>query len=354
MENKRVTMKDIAVRVGCHQTTVSLALKNDPRISSKTKKLIEATAKKMGYVPDPALTSLVSYRQINRVKRQTEVLALIFDVKDEVLFHESDYFISTRDVVIARAAELGYKVEVFTQGVDFCNTAMLDRVLLTRNIHAVLFGAIICDNFDYQLSWDQYSIVKISQSPIQLEVDSVMGNHFFSTRKVMRKLKEAGFKRPAMAGAIESEYNTRNLFKAGFMFGQSKHFAPENHIPYYEFDRKPNAKLNEEIYEWLKQVKPDVLISYWNNLIEPAYRITVEDGHYCRFVCTEADRYTIQCGGIVNNYRKMAQTAVELLISKMRMNERGLPESPTLILVDEKWHDLGPWPPEKPLYGGTH
>ena len=172
-----------------------------------------------------------------------------------------------------------------------------------------------------------------------------MGNYFFSARTVMRNLKKLGFIRPAMAGSVPEEYHTRNLYRAGFEYGQRRHFAQEHHIPYYEFDRKSNAHIEAEIYDWLQQVKPDVLLSYWNNLQHPALKLTRE-GHVCRFVSLEADESSACFGGIRNNFQKMAETAIELLISKMRMNLRGLPDTPNLILVEEKWIELGQWPPQ--------
>jgi LacI family transcriptional regulator len=349
MSQSRVVMKDIALRAGVHQTTVSLALRNDPRISQETRDRVQALAKEMGYVPDPALTSLVAYRRSSKIKRDQETIALVFDVKDPTLFNESEYLPSIREEVTKRASELGYKVDVFIQGVDFSNWKMLDRVLLTRNIHGILFGGIYQENTTVELDFNNYCMVKISQSPHDLEIDSVMGNSFFSVRKIMRKLKELGFNRPAMAGSVTDEQNTRHVYRAGFLYGQVTHFAPENHIPFYEFTRKPNPQLIEEIYQWLRAVKPDVFISYWNNLVEAAYRLTVEDGHSCRFVCVEADSKSRALGGIRNNYRKMARTAIELLVSKMQMNNRGIPESATTTLVDSKWCDLGEWPPDQPV-----
>ncbi len=44
-----VTLKDIAEVVGCSVNTVSLALKNSPRISEATRNKIQKAAKDMNY-----------------------------------------------------------------------------------------------------------------------------------------------------------------------------------------------------------------------------------------------------------------------------------------------------------------
>jgi LacI family transcriptional regulator len=324
---------------------VSLALRNDPRISEKTRTRIQEIAKEMGYVPDPLLSSLVSYRRRDGCERQAQTLALLFDVEDPNNFDESAYLPSIKNRVVERAEELGYKVDVLRRGVDYRDSAMLNRMLKARGIHGVLFGDVGKDNLTYELDWDAFALVKISQAPLSVPIDSVMGNYFFSVRTAMRKLKELGYQRPAMACSKTEEHNTRNLYRAGFEYGQRKHFAPEHHISALEFERKPVEVLEDEVYQWLKMVKPDVMLSYWNNLHRPALRLT-EEGHPCRFVCLEADERSLPLGGIANNFTKTAETAVELLISRMKMNMRGIPQTPNLVLVHEHWHDLGPWPPE--------
>jgi len=46
---KKVTMEDIAKKVGMSKNTVSLALRNMPGINAQTRKLIFETAKQLGY-----------------------------------------------------------------------------------------------------------------------------------------------------------------------------------------------------------------------------------------------------------------------------------------------------------------
>lgn len=338
-------MKDVAKAANVHQTTVSLALNNDPRIAEATRLKIQKIAQEMGYTPDPALSSLVSYRRNNRKARLQESIALIFDIKNPRIFEESDYLPTIKSVTIERANVLGYKVEVFFKDIDFSSNEMLDRVLKTRGIRGVLLGAIYDPETRIELDWNSYSVVKIGENPMDLDIDTVMGNYFYASRTILRKLKEAGYERPAMAGSDTDERNTRNGYSAGFLFGQHKHFSPENRIPYYVFEWKSGQEIQDEIYQWLKEVKPDAFISFWNNLVDPVLRLQRETGHVCRFVCAAADQNTFCHGGIRNDYRRVTETAIDLLAAKMRIHQKGLPERSTLTLVESEWLDLGPWPP---------
>jgi LacI family transcriptional regulator len=54
----RVRLKDVAQAAGVSDATVSLALSGSPRISAKTRKLIEETALRLGYQPNAAARAL--------------------------------------------------------------------------------------------------------------------------------------------------------------------------------------------------------------------------------------------------------------------------------------------------------
>ena len=59
----RVTIKDIARISGCSKTTVSFALNDPSRISTRTRDKIVRIADELGYVPDPVARSLSLKRQ---------------------------------------------------------------------------------------------------------------------------------------------------------------------------------------------------------------------------------------------------------------------------------------------------
>ncbi|MCU0791263.1 MAG: helix-turn-helix domain-containing protein [Opitutaceae bacterium] len=56
-------MRDIANLVGLDPSTVSLALRDHPRIAAATRERVRRAAAKLGYAPDPLLSALASYRR---------------------------------------------------------------------------------------------------------------------------------------------------------------------------------------------------------------------------------------------------------------------------------------------------
>jgi LacI family transcriptional regulator len=60
--SRRITSRDIAREAGVSQPTVSRALRGDPRVAPTTAALVQATARRLGYVPDAAAQTLITRR----------------------------------------------------------------------------------------------------------------------------------------------------------------------------------------------------------------------------------------------------------------------------------------------------
>lgn len=56
------TMAKIAIQAGCSKNTVSLALRDSPRVSAQTRRRVQAIAKQVGYVPVHAAVQLTTQR----------------------------------------------------------------------------------------------------------------------------------------------------------------------------------------------------------------------------------------------------------------------------------------------------
>lgn len=62
-DRRRVTMSDVASVAGVHKSTVSLALRNQPKLNAATRERIRKIAAELGYQPDPMLDLFNLYRR---------------------------------------------------------------------------------------------------------------------------------------------------------------------------------------------------------------------------------------------------------------------------------------------------
>jgi len=109
----RVTLKDIAAKVGVTKTAVSLALRDSPGVSQTMRETIQRAAGEMGYVADPILQRLAAYRRTGETARFQSVIAWLNHWgQPERLrrYHEFEQY--WRGARVA-ATRLGYRLEEF-------------------------------------------------------------------------------------------------------------------------------------------------------------------------------------------------------------------------------------------------
>src|SRR3954466_4889457 len=75
--NGTPSYKDIAEQAGVSLMTVSLALRNSPRISAATRARVRRIADQLGYTADPKIADMMNYLRQRRVVKSQPVIALI-------------------------------------------------------------------------------------------------------------------------------------------------------------------------------------------------------------------------------------------------------------------------------------
>jgi LacI family transcriptional regulator len=130
----------VAEAAGVHNTTVSLALRNNPSLPAKTRERIQAIAAALGYRPDPALRALASYRRGISGPRQVETLAFVTATDTRHGWRDDALLRTYFEGASARAEELGFRLEPFWLREPGLTPLRLSRILDHRGIHAVLLA----------------------------------------------------------------------------------------------------------------------------------------------------------------------------------------------------------------------
>jgi LacI family transcriptional regulator len=155
----RITQKSLARMLGCDISTISRALRDDPRVTPATKARIRACADKLGYVPDPAAAALVSGR--------SRVVGIILPELRHIFYNELFEGFSRA------ALEHDLVAELFLTGFD---PLTLEKII--SRIRSQRPGGIILGY--HQLSFPglkerlkkEFPVVLIDQDPVE-EYDSV-------------------------------------------------------------------------------------------------------------------------------------------------------------------------------------
>jgi DNA-binding LacI/PurR family transcriptional regulator len=113
MPTPRPSIRDIARRLNVSHVTVSMALRDHPRISATRREQVKKMAGEMGYRPDPMLASLIAYRQDKRAKPIAATLAWINRWPDPKTLRKHSEFNAYWEGAREAADRLGYRVEEF-------------------------------------------------------------------------------------------------------------------------------------------------------------------------------------------------------------------------------------------------
>src|ERR1700744_4217582 len=133
-------MAEIAQSVGVAPSTVSRALRSDPRISAATRQRVEEAAAALGYQPNPLVSALMANRRRRGGAGEVDVIALVTNYGGRESWRSKDVCRWEYDGIQNRAAALGFRVEVFPLSEYRNDSARLEATLRARGIRGVLLG----------------------------------------------------------------------------------------------------------------------------------------------------------------------------------------------------------------------
>ena len=189
---KRVTLSDVAREVGVHHSTVSRALKNHLGIPEKTKTKILAAVQKLGYVPDPHLSALAAYKNSQRPVGFVANLAWVTNFPTEEGWRENPHFLAYYEGAKARAAELGYGLEIFWLRSLVASGKSPSHALSHRGIRGLLLCPQPSPGMKIELDWKLFTPVAIGYTLASPAIHNVALDHFRSTQNLVRDLYALG------------------------------------------------------------------------------------------------------------------------------------------------------------------
>lgn len=333
MNQPRVTLQQIATRAGVHVTTVSRALRDSPRLPPETKAELQALAKTMGYVPDPALSALIAYRTGTRAPIYQGTIAWFNGSTDRNYVRSIKTMAEYFSAATERASELGYKLEEFWLFEPHLTAEGLLRHLRARGITGILVFPLVAPTAIPHFAWHEFSAVTIGYSLIEPQLNRVTNHQFRTALILFRELCRLGYKRIGLS--VLDEHDRRFNLALSACFG-----AYECRIPVAQ--RVPihfQAHLDdrESFCTWLEETRPDAVVSHNTSIadwVKTTSLVSPRDVGLA-FINLNADEETLS--GAYQSDRQVGRSAVDRLVHMMNQNERGVPQVATHLLVDGVW-----------------
>ena len=331
-KQQRVRQVDIAEVLGIDKSTVSLALRDHPGISAKTKQRVAKAAREMGYQPDALNSLLTSLRWQRDGQRQYATFAFL-RTSPTALKEKCDLI---RRGASQRAKELGIVVSDFVLA-DYPDMISVCRVLKARGVSGILIGPNGAEIDWGAMDWSSFSVINAGLGFTAPPAHAVVTDHFASVGMAWENLRSKGYRRIGFGiqAFLNNEIDHRRVAAAQHILQYSTN--PKNRIPllvHDYYDAPPFKK-------WFVSHKPEAVITStpmpvqwletWGYRVPAEVEVAALEIHY------DPDHPEKASEGVSEQLDRIGHRAIDRLMLMLRDGERGLPESPETIVIPPFW-----------------
>ena len=318
-------MKDVGRAAGCHPSTVSLALRGDPRIPKETQERGKSAAARLGYRVHPMISAWVSTRRAGRPVTQRVAAAYLTCLPRSYAWRADQHFRSIYEGARDRAERYGFSLDEFRISDYERDFARLNKVLATRNVQALIVGPTLEHHDLTGIAWERFSLVTIGYGLRSPVLHRVTEDHHLGMRLAFEWCVTQGYHRIGMALVRRHNAMRRERWIGAYLYEQHMHLKPRDRLPIYI---APTDSAAAEAKAWLREQRPDIVLAddpaAWRDKSVQTLGFALSAAH--------------QFPGVHENNRGIGGHAADLLISLVLRNERGIPTMRQTVLVEPSLH----------------
>jgi DNA-binding LacI/PurR family transcriptional regulator len=335
MESKSVSIAEIAKNLGVHKSTVSRALREDPRIPPATRVKVRQAANRLGYVFDPVSSSLAQYRRKKNKSILLRQLAWIDNWPTEKGYlqhlHAAEYYNSA----VAHAKKRGFELKPFWLRQPDTTPQKAAEMLVSQGVRGLIFAPQSRPHATVRFPWNQFSVVSIGYSMVRPRLHVVAKHQYHDISMGLAELNNLGYRRVGLATHYEHTQRTDRNHWAGFLVNQ--HFSAKgDRVPVFSPKLKEDFN-SQNFLTWFNKYGPEVVISHdrrvYEWLQESGRKIPKDVG----FMCLTVPAGNKTFSGIDHQPHIVGESAVDFLISMLQRNELGIPAFPLCLISKSKW-----------------
>jgi DNA-binding LacI/PurR family transcriptional regulator len=320
-------------------TTVSLALRDSPKIPAATKQRVLKIAQRLGYRPNAKLAELMGQMRLKRDARQEACLGVISFYDSLRPWENALHLKRIYEGMTRRADALGYRLEPFWMRAPGMTYRRFRRILDARGIQGLLcFGSPALEE-EMPPELDHYAIVTQGVS-IKTPLHRVTSHAYNDMWRVLKKVSQLGYRRP---GLVLGEYEgsrSAHAYRCVYLGWCDLVLGTPPPVPMLSLKHVEE----EPLVRWLEQHRPDVLIlaHHYNALGDferllqrRGIRVPEDLGVAVVTQILEGTRFS----GLQANQRLVGEWAVELLVGRIMTGDFGTPSHPRIEMVEMDWID---------------
>jgi LacI family transcriptional regulator len=336
---QRLSMARVAEAAGVSKNTVSLALRNSPRISAETRLRVERAAARLGYQRNAAVSCLMAEMRRSGSGGFSATLALLNANEDREAFRVHPtvprYVAGAR----RRAAELGYGCDEFWLHDPEVSGKRLASILRARGIRGALVVGLLSSNRlpeRMRVLWDEIPAVVTGVRPRGPGLSFAGADQFSLALRAYEEAWALGYRRPGLVLDPVIDALIDGRFTAGYLIGERRWRGDSDPIP--PFHRIVEARQDRRCFqEWLEATRPDVVFTLYHEVerwvSELGLRVPADLG-LIQYEWREQRGYW---AGMDQRNDLVGEAAVDLLVSMIHHGQEGIPDRVIATQVTSEW-----------------
>jgi len=328
------TMHEIAERAGVGKATVSLALRDDPRLRPETRRRIQRVAATMGYRTNATVANLMAQLRASRTPHYQAALCLLNVSADPTGLAASrtsrDWLAGCQD----RASQLGYRLDHIWLHEPGLTPAALASSLESRNIRGLIISplanrASFPDCFE--LIWREFACVVVGLRPAWPPLNFSSNDQFSTVFRAVRRLWENGYRRMGLVLAPEVDAAVDRRYSAGFWAGQEA-MDGCHRLPMFQETRDHTA-----FRDWYTKNRPEIILSMHTEVKAWLETMGLDIPSQVALAHLDRNDDLPEWSGMQQNHAMTGAAAIDMLVGQLHRNETGLPGSPNASFVQSTW-----------------
>ncbi|HVZ66409.1 MAG TPA: LacI family DNA-binding transcriptional regulator [Lacunisphaera sp.] len=332
-----MNVRHIAKQAGVSPSAVSLALRDSPRISEKTKTLIRRLAQEAGYTPDARIVHLMRHLRKPRAVRQQASFGVISFYDSLRPWEKSPHLTKIHDGMQRRAGELGYRLEPLWLRAPGMTYRRFGDILATRGIDGLLcFGSPDFQQ-EFPAELGAHAVVTVGLS-IATPLHRVTSHFYNDTLNALNRVYALGYRRPGLVLGMHEDTRSAYAHSAAYLGWCEHTMGLASALPVLRLREVEEPPLTG----WLVKHRPDVvlfvhlpdMIARFRAVLR---RLQIAIPKKLGVVVLSHEVQGTGFSGLQQNQQLMGAWAVELLAARIANRDFGVPTNPRTELVESEW-----------------
>jgi len=329
----RISLRDIARHLRLSHTTVSLALRHDPRITKTTRDSVTKAAVRLGYQRDAVVSDLMSRLRTIRTSGKHDTLGFMTAWPTRNGWQESANHRRFFNGAQQRAQEAGYGLDEFWLGETGMTPNRMTSILRARGIRGLVVQSLEKPNGSLSLKWAHFACVTKGLTVTHPRLHRVISSHYDDMQLAVRRLGKRKYRRIGLVLGENHSLRVDRAWHAAYLLHQNDIEAA---------DRVPALILREEhgfdvFRHWLAQHRPDCLLFVDQPVPEWLKRLEISVPAQIGMVHLDWFPELGAMAGIDSDPEAVGVAAIDLLVGQLHAHEYGIPNREKVVEVLGRW-----------------